>query len=323
MTPYSELRIVRSDLASMIPLAQPLSVYLELDNACNFKCNVCPLSMPDWSKTVGGHAKWTMDMVREFFHDLACFDKPLKAIKFYSEGEPLLDIDLLTTAIKLSQGFTERTEVTSNGSALTLETAQRLIRSGLDYLRISIYAMTDDRHFEITGSRVSPSRILDNVKRFRDIRGDGKPWLYVKMIGRHEEDLFRAAYTAIADEVAIEEPMDWDSQRPGTLGPIAVPRKRVCPLPFYSAVIKADGSVVACCVDWSKKTTVGNIRERPFSVIWSGKEFQEFRAMQLAGKRCSNEACRNCWYPDTVPDDLDSLLAAEVPGNGKRCKDGF
>ena len=328
ITPYSVLRSNARGLAEALPLRMPYALYIETTNRCNFKCTMCPLSFPDWEETVGGIVTMPVEVHQRIIDNLLELGQGMKlrALKLYSEGEPFIDPNLIEK-IRISRPVADRIEITSNGSAITEQKARALLNSGLDYLRISIYSVLEDRHPQITGSKISPAHIRANIERFRRLRdeaGLSRPFLYVKTIDTctEENEEFLRIYTPIADEVVIEPPMNWNSfenrdligslYRSDAVDPgqvhqwMGTPRK-ACAFPFYSLVIKANGDVVACCVDWNKKTKVGNVYQNSFSDIWVGEQLREFRRMQLEGRRHENESCRNCTYLTTIPDNLDDL----------------
>ena len=269
---------------------------------------MCPVSFDDWETVVGGITKIPFAAIETLYADLAGMSpgSRLKVIRFYGEGEPMLDKDL-TRSIRLAHemDITERTEVTSNGSALTENVGRNLIDSGLTYLRISIYGVTEERQKYITQTNISAERVYQNVCQFRNLRdrlGSATPFLYVKMIDTgavEEQQLLRERYEAVADEIMIEPAMDWDSYDNRNLLQLASPGskttprqgKKACPYPFYSLVIKANGDVVACCVDWNKHTAVGNIHRERFSEIWNGERLRNFRRMHLEGRRHENASC--------------------------------
>jgi radical SAM protein with 4Fe4S-binding SPASM domain len=134
-------------------------------------------------------------------------------------------------------------------------------------------------------------------------------------------------YAAIADEAVIEEPMNWNGHdnRNLILGylPSGVDagycgrllsayngaryEKVVCPFPFYTLVINANGDATVCCVDWNKKTLIGNVVDSSIEAIWSSRKMLEFRRMHVEGRRHENESCRNCTYLSSTPDNLDDL----------------
>jgi radical SAM protein with 4Fe4S-binding SPASM domain len=131
-------------------------------------------------------------------------------------------------------------------------------------------------------------------------------------------------YKTIADEVCIEPPMNWDGQKnfmnnlyskreiKKALYSSKKKEKKVCPFAFYSLVIKCSGEVVACCVDWSKQTKIGNIKKESLFRIWNGKNLREFRKMQLEGRRSENKSCKNCTYLNTSPDNIDNLPRKKI-----------
>jgi radical SAM protein with 4Fe4S-binding SPASM domain len=310
----------------------PLGLNIETTNRCNFKCVMCPVSFPEWADEVGGIADMPLALHEKILADLQELGngQKLKCLKLYGEGEPFLD-PLLVEKICLSRRIAERIEVTSNGSALTAAKAKALLGSGLDYLRISVYSVRSELHHQLTGSRLLPDRIRENVSTFRRLRdeaGLSKPFLYVKMIDRcsDENREFLDLYGAIADEVMIEQPMNWNGFGGRDLigamyGDVPLAqihplgqgqRREVCAFPFYSMVIKANGDVVACCVDWNKKTKLGNVASESLADIWNGTVMREFRLMHLERRRHENEGCRNCTHLHSLPDNLDMVKSERL-----------
>jgi len=139
--------------------------------------------------------------------------------------------------------------------------------------------------------------------------------------GTSENQAFLDTYGAIADEAVIEQPMNWNSYegrdlmgtmyRDVSLTQIkkldSGESRAVCAFPFYSLVIKADGDVVACCVDWNKKTQIGNIQTESLREIWNGEALREFRRMHLERRRHENQSCKNCTHLNSLPDNLDHI----------------
>ena len=329
-TPYSQLRnFQRPSLAPILPLPLPMGMFIEPTNQCNFKCRFCPESFDDYTEKVGGRAHMSFELFERVVAQIKELGR-LKVLRFYMLGEPLLHPDLVRM-IKLAvdAGITDRTELTTNATALTADKSRALLESGLDYLRVSIYAANQERNERVTQSKIPIKRIYENVKTFRRLRdeaGKTAPVLYVKMIDScsgEENEAFLKMYQPIADECVLEKPMNWNGfENRDLLGTAYAGEaekealgarelypfhKRVCPFPFYTAVINANGDVTACCVDWNKKTCVGNVNEATFGEIWRGERAREFRRMHLDGRRHENESCRNCTYLYTSPDNLDDV----------------
>jgi radical SAM protein with 4Fe4S-binding SPASM domain len=334
LSPYSSLRdFKRPSLAPLLPLPLPMGMFIEPTNQCNFKCRFCPESFSDYNEQVGGRAHMEFGFFQQLVAQIKAMGR-LKVLRFYMLGEPLLHPDLVRmVSHAVAEGITERTELTTNATALTAEKSRQLLESGLDYLRVSIYAVDQKRNEEVTQSRIPISRIFENVKTFRRLRdeaGKSKPVLYVKMIdscSERENESFLQMYREIADECVLEKPMNWngydnrdllqsvytsDEEKEALKGANLYSfQKQICPFPFYTMVVNANGDVTACCVDWNKKTCVGNLKEMSLSEIWHGAAFRDLRRMHIENRRHENESCRNCTYLFTSPDNLDGLSAEE------------
>ena len=327
MQPYSELRdLKRASLADHLPLASPWALFVELTNRCNFKCKFCPESIEDYAERVGGISNMSFDNFRKICADIRELGR-LKVLRFYMLGEPFLHKDLPEMiAYAKQQELADRIEVTSNATAITQKNQQRIIDSGLDYLRVSIYAIDPERHRSITQSEISPDYIRNNVRSLFELRnstGKATPFIYVKTINpydKDEENAFRNSYSDICDELEVENPMNWDNpdgvdfldnvyEKNDELDRASLfrNRKEVCPFPFYNLVIHSSGDVSVCCVDWEKKTVCGNIFQESLTEIWHGKRLREFQRMQIERRRHENEACRNCTFLHITPDNIDSI----------------
>jgi radical SAM protein with 4Fe4S-binding SPASM domain len=230
--------------------------------------------------------------------------------------------------------------VTSNGSAITEKNAIALLDSGLTHLRVSIYGMDEEFHRKITGSTITPTQVHTNIARLRalrDARGIQTPHIYVKMIGTSEThsqlERFREIYSGVADEVNVENPINWngfnDNDLVGALDPQhecdlslvqgwhkqkgqSNRHKQICTTPFLSLNVKSDGIVTICIVDWNKGTAVGDITQESLADIWHGERLRAFRRMHIEGRRAENPSCRNCQVLYNSPDNIDALAAADA-----------
>ena len=70
-------------------------------------------------------------------------------------------------------------------------------------------------------------------------------------------------------------------------------------LEFFEPFIFVTGDVIPCCAgneangrEYQKKTSLGNIFEKPFKEIWAGERYRQLRVMIRKGKLPS--PCVNC-----------------------------
>ena len=54
---------------------------------------------------------------------------------------------------------------------------------------------------------------------------------------------------------------------------ITEPLKKTCTRVFREMVIKYDGVVPICCIDWKRECPIGKFPEKSLHEIWNGKEF--------------------------------------------------
>lgn len=328
---FSQFRknaLERTDLASKLPLAAPYAMFVEFTNRCNFRCTFCPESLDDYEDRVGGNHVLSEGSFHRLCNEILDLGR-LRVMRFYMLGEPLLHKQapaMIAHAVRMD--VADRTELTTNGTAITDNVADSLVASGLDYLRVSVYAMNQERHRKVTGAAIRPEKVLkgvEAVRRARERNGGIGPFIYVKMINPFnelEEAAFRTAYSGVADELMIEQPTNWNDESGVDFisatydGQIERKQlfpflKEVCPLPFYTLVVHSDGAVGICCVDWAKQTIIGNLNQETLSDVWHGQKLRAFQTMHLERRRYENPACHGCTFLYTQPDNIDSLKGPE------------
>jgi radical SAM protein with 4Fe4S-binding SPASM domain len=293
---YTGLRQVpRLDLAKVVPLRSPLTVHIEPTNVCNFNCSFCPVSRDDYAEQSGFYERMSMELYRKIVSDLKSFEQ-LRALKFYFLGEPFLNPDLVEMVqIANQEKLAERIEITSNGSLL----CDGIVTSGLDYLRVSIYSP----------QRSQITRNVERIFRLRNQLGQEKPFIAVKYMpdGPNDRDQFLETYDGIADESIIEGYHNWAS----TIVMAPPTKKKNCPFPHYMMILRANGDVVPCCVDWNAKLKIGNVKDRSLREIWDGRTREKLVNIMVSGGRESISQCEMCDLPETTPDNLDSLTEEE------------
>ena len=296
-------------LAPRIPLPAPLSIFLEFTNRCNFRCSFCPESLPDYAEKAGGVHRLSRELFTKICGDIKDIGG-VKVLRFYGLGETLLHREapeMITEACHM--GIADWTDITTNGSMLTKGVSERLIVSGLDCIRVSIYGTTAEEMRGFTLSHIPPERIRENMVTFRTLRGEEtRPFIIAKIAtdSTEAEDRFRRMFMGAADELEIVPLHNWTGE--DHLTQIARPaNKQACPSPFYQVKINSDGIVTCCATDWRKETAVGDLNHESLSQVWHGERMKSFRTMHLNRRRCENAACANCDFVNVFPDNIDSL----------------
>jgi len=321
---YSSLRQGdRLNLAEAAPLPSPLTIYVEPTNICNFRCVYCPESFPDYVDRAHGLHRLDLSGFTRIADQILELGR-LKTLNFYMMGEPFLNRSLPDFIwLATNRGLADRTSVTTNGTVLDALMIDRVLDSGLSYLRVSVYGGTEQTNAERTASRIPLAKVIANVRAIKDRRnqrGLTEPFLYVKMIESHdpvEDQAFLDTFRPICDEVALEPVMNFNDPEGHNLSlippeqmlaqPYFQHRKQACAFPFYTMVIHADLQVSVCCVDWAKQAVVGDLTTETLREIWHGDRLRQFQVTHLRGQRETLAACARCTYLFTAPDNIDGL----------------
>lgn len=303
-------------LADYLPLSTPFSLLMDVSNICNFRCSFCPTGDEKLLKSFNRpQGVMGLKLFSKVIDDISKFDKKLKVLMLYKDGEPFINKNLgKMIAYAKSRNIADSVETTSNGSLIDESRAIEVIEAGLDKIRISIEHINDAGYKKVTSVYSNYESIRKNVEfLFREKNRVGSNLkIHVKIIdiglSCDEKSQFFNDFTCISDSINIDTLMGFSlsEQKDFTLGikvstgmdgksPIKKDR-RICPAPFYNMAVNFNGLVSVCCVDWSWGTTIGDARKENLMDIWNGKALREFRALQLRNERSKIKTCANCQY---------------------------
>jgi MoaA/NifB/PqqE/SkfB family radical SAM enzyme len=320
----------RQILHDILPIDTPLLTDFQISNICNFKCNYCIQSQPD---DVFNSSKLVRQFMPMDVFDLAVeqlkeFPSKIKQVSLVGFGEPLLNKNLpkMIETVK-NNNLTDNILVITNASLLTNETAEKLVRSGLNFLRISLQGITSESYYKTCGAKIEFEKLYNQIKYFSEIKGDCK--LAVKIADTSledgEESRFYDLFGDICDAVAVDHiveahsslGMDYtiklkqsDKNRYGhKLRDI-----KVCRHPFTRIDIRSDGYFANCCsvmFGFEK-----HIREATIKEQWNGSDMNKMRRDFLKHNLSEYKACLKCCIPTQLyhPEDVldgyeDEILA--------------
>ena len=82
----------RTPLETVIPLHTPYVVFVDPASACNFNCKFCPTGHRDLIDDTGRYqGVMKLDVFKKVIDDLQEFDRPIKVLRMYKDGEPFLN----------------------------------------------------------------------------------------------------------------------------------------------------------------------------------------------------------------------------------------
>lgn len=309
----------RTKLEEVIPLNVPFTVFVDPSDICNFKCKFCPTGDRELMKEIERNSMiMDFDLYKKVIDDLCELEKPIKVLRLYKDGEPLLNprfADMIRYAKE--RGCAEQIDTTTNASLLDPEKNLEIIEAGLDRINISINGLSDESYKEFTRHNVKFDKLVENITHFYKHRKNCL--VLIKMVGdnlsREEHERFYDIFGNIADRIFIEHVAPcWPTfemtdvapnQSVGIYGQ-EISEVVVCPYIFYSLSINSDGSVSLCFLDWGKKMVVGDIKREHFKDIWNGKKLFEYRKMHLMKERKQHPVCGVCGQlSHGLPDNID------------------
>ena len=103
-----------------------------------------------------------------------------------------------------------------------------------------------------------------------------------------------------ADGGIREHDVAWSSLRNRLLKPLVKRLLPCCPYPFFQCSVLANGKVLVCTHDWSRRTIVGDLNTQSIREVWNGKALTEIRRLFLQRAHEGRAVCADC----NVFDDL-------------------
>jgi len=275
----------------------PPVLHVELTNACNLKCVICPhIRM---RRSIG---YMTLELV----------DKIIKETSGKSEfatlhawGESLLHPQFDTIIRKFKKnGF--KTQMSTNATILNKEQQEKLVNSDLDLLIFSIDAANEETYNKI---RIGGDfkKTIKNIEDFLILVKKQK----VKMFC-----VFQLVYNVFNKEEAILFKKKWEMKYPMIYvclkpysvwsgedkslekyypGDVVKCKENLCDWIWRVFIIHWNGNVVPCCNDYDGKVSLGNVTQSSIDEIWNGDKIKEFRYLHLNGRNAIN-LCKNCNY---------------------------
>jgi len=322
---YSRKRV---QLQDVIPLRTPFFICVDPSSVCNITCNYCVQYDYKTSKKSNFHVSvMSLELAKKIIDDLKEFPEPVKVLNFHGFGEPLLNRDL-PTIIKYAKdsGTALSIETITNGLLLTPELSDRLIKSGINRINISVQSMTKEGYYDICGKSINYEEYVNNIRYLHEHKND-KLIIYIKIAdvglkNEEEKQLFYDTFGDICDEIMVEKIInvrdDAAANRnipknngKGVFGQDACERQ-VCPFLFYRLFICPDGICPLCSADWYRDFVVGDVTKQSVKEIWNGFTLREIQKTHLKQERYSLDLCAKCGNVKYYTIDNIDTYAAEL-----------
>ncbi|MDR2584213.1 MAG: radical SAM protein [Fibromonadaceae bacterium] len=307
----------RTLLKDVLPLSIPLNIKIEPIHACNFKCIYCTYS----TRREENKRRYplTMEMFQKFI-DGCNFNEKIKSISFSGLGEPLLNKDT-PKFISMSKEIAKETILITNGSLLTKTIINKLIEAQLDTIRISLQGLSAEDYKKNCDFNINIQNFLEHLEYFYKNKTNTKIWVKMPDIILDSEDKKEKYYELFKDKcdylmtMTIQRffknsKVDYSNMQIDNSKSMYGGKTKsvvVCPQPFYTLCVLADGTIYPCCTFGEYGLSLGNINENTVFEIWNSEKLKKFRLNHLKSTYNNMSMCKNCEQPEILYNHYDDI----------------
>lgn len=278
-----------------------LNLMIELTNRCNLRCPTCFSHQDNREKR-----DMTFNDFKKFLDENHML---IDSLSLYNYGEPLLNKDLPLMIAYAKKKRVSYIKIATNGMKLTPSKSEKLIKSGLDYLSISLDGATKES-YEIFRKGGKFKQVVTNIAHLVKTRNAMKSLLKIEIqfiIMQHNEheisDIEKLAKNLQVDRLRLKTLLIkdalWKNYLPKNEIFSRYSQKHIkdkCLKPLKELVINCDGTVIPCCYivkDDINKFKMGNIFKNSLKEIISSKKYQDFVITSTTQKN-KLSSCINC-----------------------------
>ena len=283
----------------------PLSISTELTNNCNLHCPQCSSGSGQMTRARG-------------FMEIGLFNKVmtelspyLYSVNLYFQGEPMLHPLFFTFVgnCKVPQKV-----VSTNGHFLSIENSDRIIRSGLSRLIVSLDG-TDQETYSAYRMNGNLENVIEGLKNVTKAKKKYSSSLKIELqflvnsFNEHQIPHIRELAAKVQASLRLKSMQIINNSDFGSW----LPSERIfrrykikegsyiiknslpdrCARLWFNPVVTWDGKVVPCCFDKNAEYVMGDLKTDSFREIWEGPKYRMFRKSILTGRNMIN-MCRNC-----------------------------
>lgn len=276
----------------------PSQINVDLIALCNYACIHCPCSMMEQEHKLS-HALLSEELNRKLVDEVRSYGVNLtQQIRYAAAGEPFLHphvMEILDYAVKNSGVLVS---VTTNGSLVTNERADQLLKMGLGLIDFSLDAYSEETYREI--------RLHGNLERVRE------HILYMLKRKKEENYKTRIVVSFVVQEKNEAEKKDFErywkeqgvdyvifrklhsvagrmfqKEKEGHVQPCVYPWERIC--------ISEEGKMLYCPALWEGDPNFEfNLAEHSIHEVWNGEVYETLRREHIADTFERFKRCETC-----------------------------
>jgi radical SAM protein with 4Fe4S-binding SPASM domain len=316
--------------------SHPYILIIDPTSACNLRCPLCPTGMGIIGRRSSSLSyegfRQIIDQVGQYAYE----------IFLHNWGEPLLNREIFEM-IEYAQSKNIGANLSTNFNLINNADVERLARSSLEYLIVSIDGTTDEVYsYYRKGGNFQ--RVMKNLKDLLSIRQRLKrktpivEWQFIvmkhnvhqvedarRLAGEIGVDLFRVVPVGLPFDAQDREILreQWFPKLGNLSSEAEVSeyqflqkrRKVGCYYLYRSLIVNSDGRVAPCCIVYGDKNDFGEILTQDFAQLWNNEYYRSARSLfSKEGNPTVPTACERC---NIFERRKENLLASEK-GRRKR-----
>jgi MoaA/NifB/PqqE/SkfB family radical SAM enzyme len=292
----------------------PLNFHVILLNKCNLKCVMCPYHAPEYKEAhTSGYFDEYRAMDEGTFRRIAEYaGRHGLRLQFGQIEEVLMHKRALDFFEIARDAGVRDFHLTTNGTLLTREKADRLAASGIKSVMFSIDAVDADTYQKIRGDDLE--KLEKNIQYFMPLAKRAGISVTASFIlqpqAAAERNRFLEKWKSLGVDAVTFYVLTEHDKKTGAMIRMQEMydkgKRYPCASPWLQTVIFPEGEVSLCCktmtdVGWRGVVSVGNIREQSFTEIWTGDRYSVVRSELLKNHFKDFAVCRNCaiWSAST------------------------
>lgn len=307
-TPRDQIELLSDRAGEFHPF--PRVVNLVLTNLCNLSCVMCPYHSPRYEKgDFFKHAKYMSDEIFEqVAREVAAHRSTLKL----GQLEEVLIHPRLIPWIEYARDVgVPSMHITTNGTLLTPDKSEALMKAGLTTIYVSLDAATPETYQTVRGWKGGLEKVWENIEALIENRNRYAPetGIHTSFIlqpeAAHERDAFVEMWRERGIDGVIvyqlsehydEGKTDFETKY---FDPTPPERRHACSSVWEEIYVYPLGEVSMCCntmilVPRHGVISMGNVTKRPLEEIWLGAQYRELRRRLLLNDVAGDIACADC-----------------------------
>lgn len=272
----------------------PIVLCVEPTSICNLRCQMCFQSDRSFSADKAFLGRMDMGLFRRIVDEME--QNRCDSLVIASRGEPTLHPGF-PEMLKYATARVLDVKVNTNATRLDEKLCREILEAEPNVVVFSIDSADPAQYEEIRKGARFP-QVLENVRRFRDIRERDFPRCRTttRVSGTlfrddQEEGAIRSFWSEYVDQVALHGAWPfWDSYS-APLSDVTAP----CGVLWERMYIWWDGLCNPCDIDYKSWLALGRVDDKTtVKEIWLGAEAQRQRQLHQTARKNSLQPCNRC-----------------------------